>query len=91
MFELVRKLEDLGINALTLHRRTKLQKSQVCGHCNWDAIKEIKKIVKIPVLANEGLGSFDDIDKLFEYTGCDCIMRREKLIEMPTFFSKKLY
>ena len=90
-FELVRKLEDLGISILTVHGRTKEQKSQNCGPCNWDAIKEIKKMVKIPVIANGGLGSFEDIDKLFEYTGCDCVMSGEKMIEMPTFFSKKLY
>ena len=90
-FELVRKLEDLGISVLTVHGRTKEQKSQMCGECNWDAIKEIKKLVKIPVIANGGLGEFEDIDKCFEYTGCDCVMSGEKLIEMPTFFSKKLY
>jgi tRNA-dihydrouridine synthase len=90
-YELVRKLEDLGINVLTVHGRTKEQKAQQCGKCNWDAIKEIKKLVKIPVIANGGLGSFEDIHKCFEYTGCDCVMSGEKLIEMPTFFSKKLY
>ncbi len=90
-FELVRKLEDLGISILTVHGRTKEQKGQNCGKCNWDAIKEIKKIVKIPVIANGGLGNFEDIEKCFEYTGCDCVMSGEKLIEMPTFFSKKLY
>ena len=90
-FELVRKLEDLGINILTVHGRTKEQKSQNCGQCNWDAIKEIKKLVQIPVIANGGLGTFEDIDKCFEYTGCDCVMSGEKMIEMPTFFSKKLF
>ena len=90
-FELVRKLEDLGISVLTVHGRTKEQKGQNCGKCNWDAIKEIKKLVKIPVIANGGLEKFEDIDKCFEYTKCDCVMSGEKLIEMPTFFSKKLY
>ena len=90
-FELVQKLEDLGIDVLTVHGRTKEQKSQKCGKCNWDAIKEIKKLVKIPVIANGGLENFDDIDKCLEYTGCDCVMSGEKMIEMPTFFSKKMY
>ena len=90
-FELVKKLEELGINVLTVHGRTKEQKSQNCGKCNWDAIKEIKKLVKIPVIANGGLGTFEDIERCFEYTGCDCVMSGEKLIEMPTFFSRKLY
>ena len=90
-FELVRKLEDLGIDILTVHGRTKEQKAQNCGKCNWDAIKEIKKLVKIPVIANGGLQSFEDIDKCLEYTGCDCVMSGEKMIEMPTFFSKKMY
>ena len=90
-FELVKKLEDLGIDLLTVHGRTKEQKSQNCGKCNWDAIKEIKKLVKIPVISNGGLECFDDIDKCFEYTGCDCVMSGEKMMEMPTFFSKKLF
>ena len=90
-FELVQKLEDLGISVLTVHGRTKEQKSQNCGKCNWDAIKEIKKLVKIPVIANGGLENFDDIDRCLEYTGCDCVMSGEKMIEMPTFFSKKMY
>ena len=90
-FELVRKLEDLGIDVLTVHGRTKEQKSQKCGKCNWDAIKEIKKLVNIPVISNGGLETFEDIDKCLEYTGCDCVMSGEKMIEMPTFFSKKMY
>ena len=84
-------MDDLGISVLTVHGRTKEQKAEMCGKCNWDAIKEIKKLVKMPVIANGGLGTFEDIDKCFEYTGCDCVMSGEKLIEMPTFFSKKLY
>ena len=77
-----RKLEDLGIDILTVHGRTKEHKSKNCGQCNWDAIKEIKKLVKIPVIDNGGLGTFEDIDKCFSYIGCDCVMTEEKMIEM---------
>ena len=90
-FELVRKLEDLGIDLLTVHGRTKEQKGQFIGKCNWDAIKEIKKMLKIPVIANGGLHNFEDIDKCLEYTGCDCVMSGERLVEMPTFFMKKYF
>lgn len=90
-YELVRKLEELGISCLCVHGRTKEQiKDNICK-CNWDAIRNIKQLVNIPVIANGGLGNFEDIDKCFEYTKCDCVMSGEKLIEMPTFFTKKYY
>lgn len=90
-YELCRKLEELGIDVLTVHGRTKEQNKEKVGKCNWEAVKNIKKMLHIPVICNGGLGSFEDIDKCFEETKVDCVMSGEKLMEMPTFFSKKLY
>ena len=90
-YEFVKKIEEIGIKFLTVHGRTKIQKGENVGKCNWDAIKIIKKNSKIPIIANGGIGTWDDIDKCFEYTGCDCVMSGEKMIENPTFFSRKNY
>lgn len=90
-FDLVKNLDKLGISCLCVHGRTKEENKEKIGPCNWEAIKEIKKLVKIPVIANGGLGTFEDIDKCLEYTGCDCVMSGEKLLEMPSYFSKKMY
>ena len=90
-YEFVKKIEEIGIKFLTVHGRTKLQKGENVGKCNWDAIKNIKNITNIPIIANGGIGTWEDIDKCFEYTGCDCVMCGEKMIENPTFFSRKEY
>lgn len=90
-YELVRKVRDLGIKVLCVHGRTKEQNKEKVGETNWEAIHNIKHMLDIPVISNGGLGTFEDIDKCFELTGCDCVMSGEKLIEMPTYFTKSLY
>lgn len=89
-YELCKKLEELGIKLLCVHGRTKEQNKEKVGAVNWEAIRIIKEMMSIPVIANGGLGTFEDIDKCFEVTKCDCVMSGEKLIEMPSFFSKKM-
>lgn len=90
-YELCNKIEELGIKLLCVHGRTKEQNKDKVGACNWDAIKKIKELLSVPIIANGGIGTFDDIQKCFDYTKCDCVMSGEKLIEMPSFFSKKIY
>jgi tRNA-dihydrouridine synthase len=31
------------------------------GTCNWDIIKRIKQMLKIPVFANGGIGNFEEV------------------------------
>lgn len=90
-YNLCRKLCDLGIKVICVHGRTKEQIKKKKGLCNLNAIKNIKKMINIPVIANGSLGNFEDIDKCFNETDCDCVMSGEKLLEMPFFFSKKIY
>lgn len=88
---LVKDLEKTGIKVLTVHGRTKEQNKLTTGEANWDAIKVIKDNISIPLIANGGIQNFEDIDRLFKYTGCDAVMSSEKLLEYPALFSKEIY
>lgn len=89
-YELAAKLEDLGIKVLTVHGRTKEETNEKIKEANWLPIKKIKELLHIPIIANGGLETFDDIDRCFNETGVDCVMSAEKLMEMPFYFSKTM-
>ncbi len=88
---LVKNLEERGIKVLTVHGRTKEQNKLLVGECDWSAIRKIKEVMSIPVIANGGVENFEDLDKCFEISKCDAYMSAEKLLEVPFLFSKKMY
>ena len=51
-YELCKKLEELGIKLLCVHGRTKEQNKEKVGAVNWEAIRIIKEMMSIPVIAN---------------------------------------
>ena len=57
------------------------------GPCNWNIIKKIKETVSIPVFANGGIRTLEDVQKCLEYTGVDGVMTSEAILENPAFFS----
>ena len=63
------------------------QKSTWTATCNWDAIRAIKQVMNIPVIANGGIGSLEDVLLCMKYTGCDGVMSSEGLLENPGLFS----
>ena len=70
-----------------MHGRTKEENRQFVVESNWSAIKNIKSVMNIPVIANGGLEEYEDIAKCLEATGFDAIISAEKLLENPFFFS----
>lgn len=89
-YQLALKLEELGVEVLTVHGRTKEEKKDKIKEANWVAISQIKQLLHIPIIANGGLETFEDIDCCLNETGVDCVMSGEKLIEMPFYFSRAM-
>lgn len=82
-------LEDAGCQLLTVHGRTRFQNKQTVGSCDWDKIKEIKQALKIPVMANGGIGNLADLNACMDATGVDGVMSSEALLENPCLFDHR--
>ena len=64
--------EDCGINAVTVHGRTRVQ--GYSGVADYEAIGRVKEAVKIPVIGNGDVLSAEDAKRLKKISGCDGVM-----------------
>lgn len=69
---LAKKAEDVGIQLLTVHGRTRCQLYN--GKANWEAISKVKQAVKIPLIANGDIKNAEDAKKALELSGADGVM-----------------
>lgn len=70
--QIARIAEDVGIQMLVIHGRTRADKYE--GQAEYDTIAAIKQSVKIPVLANGDIDSSEKALTVLQQTGCDGIM-----------------
>lgn len=83
---LAKVMEESGCAMLVVHGRTREHKKNDVGPANWEIIRKIKLALKIPVMANGGMATYEDCLKCLEYTGCDGIMSSESILEYPALF-----
>ncbi|MBQ3419930.1 MAG: tRNA dihydrouridine synthase DusB [Erysipelotrichaceae bacterium] len=76
---LAKKLEDIGVSAITLHARTRSQMYE--GKANWDHIRILHNSLKIPVIGNGDIKSLDDY--IAHKNDCDAIMIGRGLVGNP--------
>ncbi|CAM9668557.1 unnamed protein product [Pylaiella littoralis] len=88
--ELARRLEGAGAQLLTVHGRTVSSKKTTQGAANWDIIRKVKDAVSIPVVANGGIETGADAERLLEETGADAVMSSEGLLENPALFDRTI-
>ena len=74
-------LESLGVQAITLHPRTRSQSFK--GNADWELIRELKETVNIPVIGNGDIKDPDDAINMFNETNCDAIMVARAVLGNP--------
>ena len=82
--ELCRQVEKAGVNFISIHGRTKSQRTDPV---NLEAIKAIKESVQVPVVANGDIKSLNDVIKIKEETNVDGVMAARGLLENPAFYA----
>lgn len=87
--EIAKVVEDSGADFIAVHGRTRAGKFQ--SEVDYDAIKEIKKSISIPVIANGDIDSYEKAKWVLEYTQCDGVMIGRGAIGKPWLFHQLKY
>ena len=70
--EIARIAVEEGVDAVTLHPRTRAQ--MFGGQADWQQLKDLKEALSIPVIGSGDLFCAEDVKTMFEQTGCDAVM-----------------
>lgn len=86
---LAEQLQDCGIQALTIHGRTRSQ--MYTGNADWTLIGEVKRNprIHIPIIGNGDIKSLDEADKAFDTYGVDAVMIGRATFGCPWIFSRE--
>lgn len=86
VLEIVRRLENAGAAAITLHCRTALQRHE--GAADWSWAARAQEAVAVPVTVNGGVNSAADVVNAFTQTGCAGVMIARGAIGNPWIFAE---
>ncbi len=82
---IARIVEEEGGSLIAIHGRTKEQRYS--GDADWDAIAEVKSLVKIPVIGSGDVKTVADIQRMKRHTNCDAVMIGRGAIANPWIFA----
>ncbi len=81
-----KQIEKAGASAIAVHGRTRTE--YYSGAADWNAIKEVKEAVNIPVIGNGDIKNEKDAKRMLKQTGCDGIMISRAALGNPWIFEK---
>jgi len=84
--DLARRLEDVGVRALTIHCRT--AKMGHSGAADWTWAQKAREKVSFPIIVNGDIKSAEDSKNAIESTGCEGVMVGRRAIEHPWIFDE---
>jgi tRNA-dihydrouridine synthase B len=82
--DVAKQMESVGIEALTIHARTRAQAFK--GSADWEWIAKTKKSVNIPIIGNGDITEPQHVKEMFDVTGCDAVMIGRGAIHNPWIF-----
>lgn len=84
--EFAKMCEDSGASMITIHGRSR--NMMYTGVPYYEQIQQAKAAVSIPVIANGGIYSVEDAEKMLKETGADGVMIARYALENPYIFSE---
>src|ERR1700740_2079787 len=84
--EVAKLAESLGVDAVAVHPRTRMQ--GYTGAADWKIIAAVKQAVKIPVIGNGDVQKPEDAARIVEETRCDAVMIGRAAATNPWIFSQ---
>jgi len=84
--DVAKMAEDLGVEGVAVHPRTRTQ--GYSGSADWNLIAAVKQAVRIPVIGNGDVNSPEDAERIVEVTGCDAVMIGRAAATNPWIFSQ---
>ena len=84
--ELAKMLEEVGVSAVAVHGRTRMQ--MYGGQTDWTTIRQVKEAVSVPVIANGDIFSAEDAVRILQFTGADMAMIGRGCFGNPWLFQQ---
>ena len=82
--DIAKMVEDSGADFIAVHGRTRAGKFK--AEVDYDAIRDIKEAVKIPVIANGDIDTYEKAQWVLEHTGADGVMIGRGAVGAPWIF-----